>query len=164
MQINSFKEMYISELQEARSLEAQLTSSLSNMIEKTAHADLKQALQEHLSETQNHMERVGEILQRHGATEKDHKDQSMVRLVSEAEKWAEMIKDRGQRDAGIIASAQRIEHYEMAVYGTLAAWAKRLRFVEDEEDLRAILAQERAADEKLTRLAEREVNPSAASV
>ena len=86
----------------------------------------------------------------------------MVRLVSEAEKWAEMIKDRDQRDAGIIASAQRVEHYEMAVYGTLSAWAKQLGFGEDEEDLRAILAQERAADDKLTRLAEREINPSAA--
>ncbi|KKL83307.1 hypothetical protein LCGC14_1976050, partial [marine sediment metagenome] len=100
MQINSFKEMYVSELQEARSLEAQLTSALPEMIEKTDDADLKQALQDHLSETQNHLERVGEILQRHGATAEDHKDQSMVRLVSEAEKWAEMIKDRDQRDAG----------------------------------------------------------------
>ena len=162
MQINSFKEMYVSELQEARSLEAQLTSVLPEMIEKTDDADLKQALQDHLSETQNHLERVGEILQRHGATAEDHKDQSMVRLVSEAEKWAEMIKDRDQRDAGIIASAQRVEHYEMAVYGTLSAWAKQLGFGEDEEDLRAILAQERAADDKLTRLAEREINPSAA--
>ena len=135
MQINSFKEMYVSELQEARSLEAQLTSALPEMIEKTDDADLKQALQDHLSETQNHLERVGEILQRHGATAEDHKDQSMVRLVSEAEKWAEMIKDRDQRDAGIIASAQRIEHYEMAVYGTLSAWAKQLGFGEDEEDL-----------------------------
>ncbi|WP_339637880.1 DUF892 family protein [uncultured Sulfitobacter sp.] len=162
MQINSFKEMYVSELQEARSLEAQLTSALPEMIEKTDDADLKQALQDHLSETQNHLERVGEILQRHGATAEDHKDQSMVRLVSEAEKWAEMIKDRDQRDAGIIASAQRVEYYEMAVYGTLSAWAKQLGFGEDEEDLRAILAQERAADDKLTRLAEREINPSAA--
>ena len=162
MQINSFKEMYVSELQEARSLEAQLTSVLPEMIEKTDDADLKQALQDHLSETQNHLERVGEILQRHGATAEDHKEQSMVRLVSEAEKWAEMIKDRDQRDAGIIASAQRVEHYEMAVYGTLSAWAKQLGFGEDEEDLLAILAQERAADDKLTRLAEREINPSAA--
>mgnify|MGYP003649923441 FL=1 len=162
MQINSFKEMYVSELQEARSLEAQLTSALPEMIEKTDDADLKQALQDHLSETQNHLERVGEILQRHGATAEDHKDQSMLRLVSEAEKWAGMIKDRDQRDAGIIASAQRVEHYEMAVYGTLSAWAKQLGFGEDEEDLRAILAQERAADDKLTRLAEREINPSAA--
>ena len=162
MQINSFKEMYVSELQEARSLEAQLTSALPEMIEKTGDADLKQALQDHLSETQNHLERVGEILKRHGATVEDHKDQSMVRLVSEAEKWAEMIKDRDQRDAGIIASARRVEHYEMAVYGTLSAWAKQLGFGEDEEDLRAILAQERAADDKLTRLAEREINPSAA--
>jgi ferritin-like metal-binding protein YciE len=162
MQINSFKEMYVSELQEARSLEAQLTSALPDMIKKTGDADLKQVLQEHLSETQDQMERVGHILQRHGATVKDHKDQSMVRLVSEAEKWAEMIKDSDQRDAGIIASAQRVEHYEMAVYGTLSAWAKQLGFGEDEKDLRAILAQERAADEKLTRLAEREINPSAA--
>ena len=142
-------------------MEAQLTSALPDMIEKAGDAALKQALQEHLSETQNHMERVGDIFQRHGAMAENHNDQSMVRLVS-AEKWAEMIKDRDQRDAGIIASAQRIEHYEMAVYGTLASWAKQLGFGDDEEDLRAILAQERAADEKLTRLAEREINPSVA--
>ena len=85
----------------------------------------------------------------------------MERLLSEADKWADMIEDRDQRDAGIIASAQRIEHYEMAVYGTLAAWAKQLGLGEDEKDLRAILKEEYAADKKLTGLAEKEINPSA---
>ncbi len=85
----------------------------------------------------------------------------MQRLVSEADKWAGMIEDRDQRDAGIIASAQRIEHYEMAVYGTLAAWAKQLGLGEDEKDLRAILMEEQAVDHKLTVLAEKEINPLA---
>tara|TARA_R110002012_G_scaffold248798_2_gene425176 strand:+ start:4827 stop:5315 length:489 start_codon:yes stop_codon:yes gene_type:complete len=161
MQVNSFNEMYISELQEARSFEAQLIRALPDMIDKAGDPDLKQALKTHQSETRGHLEHVTEILRRHEASLEEHKDHSMERLLSEADKWADMIEDRDQRDAGIIASAQRIEHYEMAVYGTLAAWAKQLGLGEDEKDLRAILTEEQAADKKLTMLAEKEINPSA---
>ncbi len=73
-----------------------------------------------------------------------------------------MVDNRSHRDAGLIASAQRIEHYEMAVYGMLAAWARQLGFGDDESGLRSILAQERQVDERLTELAERDVNPTAA--
>ncbi|KZZ21622.1 hypothetical protein A3753_06735 [Sulfitobacter sp. HI0082] len=161
MLMNNFKEMYVAELQEARSLEAQLVKALPGMIDDVNEIDLKQVLEAHLTETQGHLERVEAILRRHEAASEEHKDHSMQRLVSEADKWAGMIEDRDQRDAGIIASAQRIEHYEMAVYGTLAAWAKQLGLGEDEKDLRAILTEEQAADHKLTVLAEKEINPLA---
>lgn len=160
--MNSFKEMYVSELLEARSLEVQLTKALPGIIEEATDADLKQVLQDHLSKTQTHMEQVNEILQRHDASADEHKDQSMERLVSETCKWVGMIEDEDLRDAGIIASAQRMLYYEMAVYRTLSAWAKQLGLGDDEETLRAVSAQERAVDKELTKLAEREINPSAA--
>lgn len=162
MNVGNFKDMYVAELQEARSLEEQLTKALPKMVEKARDSDLKEAFKGHLSETRTHLDRVERVLQRHEAETETHKDHSMERLVSEADKWAEMVEDGDLRDVGLIASAQRIEHYEMAVYGTLAAWAKQLGFDEDAQDLHAILAEEREADERLSKLAVRELNPTAA--
>lgn len=84
----------------------------------------------------------------------------MQSLLQEAEKWAGMVKDPNLRDAGLIASAQRVEHYEIAVYGSLATWAKQLGW---EQDLQALLGleEEKQADEKLSALAKRVVNPDA---
>jgi len=87
----------------------------------------------------------------------------MRRLIDESEKWAGMLAEGALRDAGLIASAQRIKHYEIAVYGTLATWAKQLGLNEDLAELRAILDQGKAADDELSALAKRYVNPSAAS-
>ena len=86
----------------------------------------------------------------------------MQSILREAERWAKMVTDRDCRDAGIIASAQRVEHYEIAVYGTLATWARQLGLQDDARVLHAILEQEKAADEKLSRLAEQGVNREAA--
>ena len=87
----------------------------------------------------------------------------MQAIVREAEKWAKMVQDPDLRDAGLIASAQRVEHYEIAVYGTLATWAKQLGLDEDERTLHANLDEEKRADEKLSALAKRIVNPDAAT-
>jgi ferritin-like metal-binding protein YciE len=86
----------------------------------------------------------------------------MQAMIRDAEKWANTIRNPHLRDAALIASAQRIEHYEMAVYGTLSTWAKQLGLQEDLRTLHAILEQEKQADEKLTSLAKEAVNPSAA--
>ena len=86
----------------------------------------------------------------------------MQAMLQEAEKWANMVQDRDLRDAGIIASAQRVEHYEIAVYGSLATWAKQLGLDEDMQALLAIL-EEKRTDERLSRLAKRVVNPDAAA-
>ena len=162
MNVGTFKDMYLAELREARSLEEQLTKALPTMVEKASDSDLKKAFKSHLSETRSHLDRVDGVLRRHNAGNETHKDHSMEKLITETGKWAEILDNREQRDAGLIASAQRIEHYEMAVYGTLAAWAKQLGYGEDEQELRSILAEERQADERLTTLAERDVNPTAA--
>jgi len=163
MNIEKLKDLYIAELQEARSVEAQLSDALPKMKDAASAADLKQAIETHLGETLSQLERVEEILQRHGAEARAHSDQSMQTIVGEADKWAGMVDDPACRDAGLIASAQRIEHYEIAVYGTLAAWAKQLDLEEDAETLRTILAEEKAADDTLTGLAKGDVNPEAAA-
>jgi len=160
MDISDFRDLYLKELQEARSVENQLVEALPRMKETARDPDLKQAIDDHLGETRAQLERIETILDRYGADPSEHEDQSMKRLIDEGEKWAGML-DGALRDAALIASAQRIEHYEIAVYGTLACWAKQLGEDEDLEALLATLDEEKGADEGLTELAKREVNPSA---
>jgi ferritin-like metal-binding protein YciE len=162
MNIETLKDLYIAELQEARSVEEQLSEALPKMKEAASAEDLKRALDDHMRETRSQLDRVDAILQRHGAEAQAHSDQSMQTIVAEADKWAGMVDDPACRDAGLIASAQRIEHYEIAIYGTLATWAKQLELEEDAQTLHAILAEEKSADETLTGLAKGEVNTEAA--
>jgi ferritin-like metal-binding protein YciE len=88
----------------------------------------------------------------------------MQAMLQEGEKWAHMVQDRDLRDAGIIASAPRIEHYEIAVYGSLTTWAKQLGLEQDLQALLGILEEEKRADKKLSTLAKRVVNPDAAAI
>jgi len=151
----------VTELQEARSLEEQLVGALPKMADKATHPQLQEGIKEHLAETRSHLQRVEDILGRHGADVHEHTDQSMQKLIAESEKWADMVEEPSLRDAGLIASAQRIEHYEIAAYGTLASWAKQLGLDDDLNALLSILEEEKAADGKLSELAKREVNPEA---
>jgi ferritin-like metal-binding protein YciE len=163
MNVDSFRDMYIAELQELRSVEAQLIEALPKMADMAGHAELKQAIRSHLQETRAQQARLDAILTRHGAEPREHVDQAMQAMLKEAEKWAGMVRDQDLRDAGLIASAQRVEHYEIAVYGSLATWAKQLGLDEDVRALLAILEEEKRTDERLSRLAKRMVNPDAAT-
>ncbi|WP_159712532.1 YciE/YciF ferroxidase family protein [Geminicoccus flavidas] len=162
MNVENFRQMYVAELQELRNVEAQLVKGLQLMAERADHAELKKGFQEHQQETQSQLERLDGMLQAHNAQPGEHVDQSMQGLIRESEKWAGMVPDPDLRDAGLIASAQRIEHYEIAAYGSLATWAKQLGFSNDQATLHAILDEEKRTDEKLTDLAKRIVNPDAA--
>jgi ferritin-like metal-binding protein YciE len=164
MNVDNFRQMYVAELQEMRSVEAQLIDALPRMAELASHPELKQAIRSHFDETQTHMARLDEILRRHGAEPREHVDQAMQAMIREAEKWANMIRAPDLRDAELIASAQRIEHYEIAVYGSLASWAKQLGLNDDLQLLLASLDEEKRTDERLTELAKRVVNPDAAAV
>jgi len=161
MNVENFRAMYKAELQEACSVEAQLVQALPKMAEVANSDRLKQALRMHLEETRGHQQRVEQLLRAHGAEARDHTDQSMQAMIREAEKWAGMVQEPALRDAGLIASAQRVEHYEIAIYGTLATWAKQLGLDEDVRTLHEILEQEKEADNKLTDLAKANVNPTA---
>ncbi|MFL5193740.1 MAG: ferritin-like domain-containing protein [Microvirga sp.] len=163
MNVDNFREMYIAELQELRSVEAQLVEALPKMADMASHPELKQAIQTHLEETRWQQSQLDEILRRHGVDPREHVDQAMQAMLKEAEKWAGMVPDQDLRDAGLIASAQRVEHYEIAVYGSLATWAKQLGLDEDLPALLDILEEEKRTDESLSRLAKRVVNPDAAA-
>ena len=163
MNVDTFRQMYVTELQELHSVEAQLVDALPKMADVASHPELKQAIQSHLEETRSQRDRLEAVLCRHRAEPREHVDQSMQAIVREAEKWAKMVQDPDLRDAGLIASAQRVEHYEIAVYGTLATWAKQLGLDEDERTLHAILDEEKRTDETLTSLAKQVINPDAAT-
>lgn len=162
MKISTFREMYLKELEEARSVETQLVDALPRMKKAATDEKLKQALEDHLDETRAQLDQVNAILKRHDVDPTEHKDQSMLRLIDESESYIGMLDDAALRDAGLIASAQRIEHYEIAVYGTLACWAKQLGLDDDLETLLAILDQEKTADNLLNDLAKQDVNIEAA--
>jgi ferritin-like metal-binding protein YciE len=162
MNVTSLRDLYLAELQEIRSVEEQLVAALPRMADVAGHPELKQGIQTHLGETRTQQSRIEEILRRHSAEPREHVDQAMQAMLQEAEKWASMVQDRNLRDAGLIASAQRVEHYEIAVYGSLATWAKQLGLDEDVQGLLAILEEEKRTDERLSMLAKRMINPDAA--
>lgn len=162
MQINDFKQMYFAELAELHSVEEQLAGALGKMADAARHDGLKQAFATHRDETQVQKGRLAEILRGHGTNPQAHEDQAMAKLIEEAEKMASILTEPGLRDAGLVASAQKIEHYEIAAYGTVAAYAGMLGLRDEQSTLHRILEEERATDEKLTLLAKQVVNPDAA--
>jgi len=161
MQIDNFKDMYLAELSELHSVETQLTDALSKMAQTARHDGLRQAFDQHRQQTEAQRDRVRGLLDRHGVDPDMHTDQSMARLINESEKMASILTDPDIADAGLIGSAQRIEHYEIAAYGTAATYADMLGFGEDARVLHQILDEEKAADSKLTMLATQVVNPDA---
>jgi len=161
MQITSFMEMYITELQELADLEAQLADDLLVMIQAASHPSLKDALLKHREETETQRERLLAILQKHGAKPDVHVDQGMQALLDETSKMLGMVGGDDLRDAGLIASAQRLAHYQIAAYGTAAALAGQLELRDDQRMLHDSLEEEKQADLVLTELAKGEVNPDA---
>jgi ferritin-like metal-binding protein YciE len=110
MEITNFRDMYLAELQELASAEGQLAESLLHMAEVASHLNLKNALLHHREETQVQKDRVESILLKHGADPQAHVDQAMEALLRETEKMLAMLKGNDLRDAGLIASAQKLEH------------------------------------------------------
>ncbi|WP_349370645.1 DUF892 family protein [Salinarimonas sp.] len=162
MAVSHLRDLYLEELQEMRSAEDLMTNAMPKLARQATHTGLSKMLEDDVADTRAHRERLEAILTRHGANPREHRDQSMAALVAEAEKWAGQIDDPECRDTALIASAQRLQHYEIAAYGSLATWAKQLGFQEDLDQLLAILDEEKRADETLTDLAKSVVNPSAA--
>jgi ferritin-like metal-binding protein YciE len=161
MKITSFKDMYIAELQELANMEEQLATMLPHMAKKAAHPALKEAFARHAEETVAHQQRLASVLQKHGASPRAHTDQAMQALVKETDKILIMVKGNDLRDASLIASAQKLEHYEIAAYGTAVALAGQLDMREDQATLQNSLREEKHFDALLTRLAIGQVNPDA---
>jgi ferritin-like metal-binding protein YciE len=161
MEITNFKELYIAELQELISVEQQLGTALGQMAEAASHSSLKDAFRQHRQETVVQGERLRSLLNKHGANPQLHTDQAMKALISETEKMGSILKGDNLRDAGLIASAQKIEHYEIAAYGSAAALAGQLDMREDQKLLHDTLEEEKRTDQLLSTLAKREINQDA---
>jgi ferritin-like metal-binding protein YciE len=161
MEINNFKDMYLAELQELVSVEEQLGDALLRMAGAASHPELKRVLICHRWETETQRDRLTTILQKHGANPSAHTDQAMQALVVETKKMLTLLTDDDLRDAGLIASAQKLEHYKIAAYGTAAALAGQLDLRDEQKMLHLSLEEEKQTDVLLTQLAKREVNPDA---
>lgn len=162
MKMNTLKDLYLEQLRDLYSAETQLVEALPTMAEKASHNELKQAFQQHLEETRQHVERLEQIFNRMGEKPSGETCQAMKGLIKEAQDLMKQRADEDVRDAGLIASAQRVEHYEIAGYGTVATYAEMLNQNEDHDILGQTLAEEKKTDQLLTRLAEQVINVEAA--
>jgi ferritin-like metal-binding protein YciE len=161
MRITSFKDMYIAELQELRNVEEQLADAFLRMAEMASHPSLKYALTYQRERTQTQRHRLEAILRLHDGNRQTHTDQAMQALILESEKMATMVASDELRDAALIASAQKIGHYQIAAYGSAAALAGQLDLRDDQRELHLGLVEEREVDSLLTQVAKQEVNRDA---
>lgn len=158
--IDSLRKLYVNQLQMLLSAEQQITEALPKMIDKSTDAQLKQAFQSHLRETEQHVKRVEQILQQCVGEAKPIKCKVLSALVTEAEDMITDAKDDSVRDAALIAGAQRVEHYEIASYGTVRNWARILGETAQAQTLDTTIKEEGHADHLLTEISAR-VNPYA---
>ena len=142
--------------------EKALTKAIPKMMKKATSRELVQALESHLGETEDQVQRVEQVFDIIGCKAVAKKCDAMDGLIKEAESIMKETKDGAMRDAGIIAAAQKVEHYEIATYGTLRVFAHTLGLDDAAEVIESILEQEKAADLKLTEVAESTINIRAA--
>jgi ferritin-like metal-binding protein YciE len=160
MKPNSLQELYVEQLQDLYDAEHQIIKALPKMIAEATSTDLKDALTEHLEVTKTQASRLEQIFESSGEKAKAEKCKGMQGVIQEGSDLIREIKDENVRDAAIIASAQRVEHYEMAGYGTARNYASLLENESAAQLLQETLDEEKEADAKLTALAE-DINVSA---
>jgi len=157
----SLQELYVEQLRDLYDGEQQIIKALPKMIDKATSEDLKSALNEHLEVTREQATRIEQIFEKLGDKAKGEKCKGIAGIIDEGEDLIGDIEDDDVRDAGIIAAAQRVEHYEMAGYGTARTFAQLLGEESAVELLQQTLEEEKEADETLTGLAS-EINVTAA--
>jgi ferritin-like metal-binding protein YciE len=159
--IRTLDDLFVHQLQDIYYAEQQILRALPGMIEKAGDAQLRSDLTSHMEETRQHVTRLEKVFQMHGQAVRGTDCPAIDGIIEEADTVSGEIEDKRVLDAAIIANAQAVEHYEITRYGTLIAWAREL----GREDCAAVLEQtleeEKAADRKLTSLAESRVNAAA---
>jgi ferritin-like metal-binding protein YciE len=163
MAARNLKDMFIDLLQDAYSAETQLTEALPKMAKAATNAQLRAGFEQHLRETEQQVKRVEQVAKMCGCDPDENTCEAMEGLIEEGEEVISMSADPDAKDAGLIAAAQKVEHYEIATYGTLCAWAGQLGLTDAKTILAQSLNEEKATDEKLTRLAESMVNAQASA-
>jgi ferritin-like metal-binding protein YciE len=157
----SLKDLFIDELRDIYHAEGQLVKALPKMAKTVNNADLRAAIEQHLEETKGQVERLDRVFEGIGEKARGKKCEGMAGLIEEGKEWMDEEADADVLDAGIIAAAQKVEHYEIASYGCLCTWARQLDLEEAADLLHQNLEEEKAADTKLTELAEGQINAQA---
>jgi ferritin-like metal-binding protein YciE len=157
----TLEDLYTDLLKDLYSAEKQLVKALPKMAKNAQSPDLQKAFQEHLRQTEGQVERIERIFTEMGGSPRGKKCVGMEGLVEEGNELLQEDAKPDVLDAGLIAAAQKVEHYEIASYGTARAWAQRLGYDRAARLLQETLDEESMANEKLTRIAESHVNMEA---
>jgi ferritin-like metal-binding protein YciE len=153
---------FIDELRDTYDAERQITKALPKMIKACTSEELRTAFESHLEETRGQVERLEQVFELLDEKARGKHCDGMAGIIEEGKSVMEEEFDETTMDAVLIASAQRVEHYEMAAYGTLVAWARDMGHNDAAELLEQTLQEEKAADQKLTTIAEGGINQEAA--
>jgi len=161
--LNSFEDLLVEQLEDLYDAEQRLTKAIPKMADAAKSASLKSAFQEHLRQTQGQVSRLEQVFKLLNKTPRSKTCEAMKGLVAEGDEVISASGDADVKDAALIAAAQRVEHYEIAGYGTVRTFAQRLGHNEAARLLQQTLDEEADTDKKLTSLAEKAINPRAAA-
>ncbi|MFL6279082.1 MAG: ferritin-like domain-containing protein [Vicinamibacterales bacterium] len=161
-QAGTLHEAFIEELRDTYDAEKQLIKALPKLAKAAASTDLRTAFETHLEETRGHVERLEQVFESLDQKPRGKHCEGIAGIIEEGKSIMEEEFDDATMDACLIAAGQRAEHYEMAAYGTLIAWAQSMGHTEATNLLQEILDEEKAADQKLSSLAEGGINQEAA--
>jgi ferritin-like metal-binding protein YciE len=159
----TLQEKLVDEIRDLYHAEKQLVKALPKMAKNATHEDLREAFEAHLEETREQVTRLEEVFEALGEKPRAKPCHGMMGIIEEGSEMMQEEEAGAVLDAALIAAAQRVEHYEIGAYGTCAAWARLLGLDEVVTLLDQTLEEEKAADKKLTVLAEQEVNLNAAN-
>ena len=156
--LNSLENLFLMEVKDLYSAEKQITKALPKAAKKASSPELKSAIEEHLEQTEDHVNRLEEVFKILGESPRGRPCAAMKGILEEASEVMGQKAEPAVRDAAIIGAAQKVEHYEIASYGTVVQWAKQM----GREDIKRLLGQtldeEEKADQKLTELAKGSIN------
>jgi ferritin-like metal-binding protein YciE len=161
MALKTLKDLYVDELKDLYSAEQQILKALPKMAHAATNQSLKDAFNRHLQVTEEQVRRLEGIFDKLGASPRGKKCKGIEGLIDESKEFISESAEPAVKDAGLISQAQRIEHYEMAGYGSVRTYAQTLGFNDAANALQQTLNEEGDADHKLTQLAESMINPRA---
>jgi ferritin-like metal-binding protein YciE len=155
MSVDSIEKLFIDELKDLYSAETQITKALPKLAKAATSSDLRSAFEHHLKETEGHVQRLEQVFEILGASPRGKSCEGMKGLLSEGSEVMHEAAQGDVRDVAMISAAQRVEHYEMAGYGSVRSYAERLGQTKIAQLLEATLEEEKAADKKLTDISQK---------
>jgi len=161
--LDSLEELFKDELKDIFDAEKQLTKALPKLAKKATSTELQTAFEDHLQETEMHVERLEQVFDQLGMAPRARASKAMRNLIAEGSDMIAEAEDDATRDALMIAAAQKVEHYEIAAYGTLRTWANVLGRRDAAGLLDETLDEEKETDQRLTQIAESSINEAAAA-